>query len=85
MNTNELISEIIYYFIYFEMIEIDNDDDKISIAIEIANRLENAMCLNNLIAIFQVEVRKKSVNKQSEKRLDVLLLELENRKIMLEH
>jgi len=85
METNELISEIIYYFIYFKMIEIDNDDDKILIATEIANRLENAMCLNNLIKIFQVEIRKKAVNEQNIKRLDVLLVKLENRKIMLEH
>ena len=84
MEINEFISEIIYYFKYFKMIEIDNKKDKILIATEIADRLENMVFLENLVALFQLGIRKKSMNEQNQKRLDVLLVELKNRKTMLE-
>ena len=82
MNTNELISEIIYYFRYFKMIEIENYNDKIIISTEIYDRLENVVFLENLVERFQIQMRKSgSMNEQGKKRLNVLLLELENRKL----
>ena len=84
MNTNELTSEIIYYFKYFKMIEIDNYNDKIIVATEIYDRLESVVFLKNLVERFQAEMQKNiSMTEQNKKRLNVLLLELENRKLML--
>ena len=84
MNTNDLISEIIYYFKYFNMIEIENYNDKIIISMEIYDRWGNVIFLKNLVERFQIQMRKnRSMNEQSKKRLNVLLLELENRKLTL--
>ena len=85
MNMNKLINEIIYYFKYFKMLEIDNDE-KIIVAKEIIDRLENIVFLDNLAKRFKAEMQaKKSMKTQSKKRLDNLLLELQNRITRLEN
>ena len=84
MNEKKLINEIIYFFKYFKMLEID-DNEKIIISKELASRLESFIFLKNIAEMLQGEMQlKKSINAQIKKRLDVLFAELENRKIMLE-
>ena len=78
MNTNELINEIIYYFRYFKMLEIEIEENLI--AQDIVCRLENVEFLQNLAEIFQAKMKEKRFkSKRIRKRLRFVLLELENR------
>jgi len=81
MNTNELVNEIIYYYKYFKIIEVDNE---VLIASETAKELENIYFMESLLEILESEKQLKGfISFSNRKRLDVLLPELRNIKAMI--
>jgi len=81
MNTKKLVNEIIYYYKYFKIIEIDNEALIVS---EIARKLDNIDFIKSLLEILKSEKQLKGfISFSNRKRLAVLILELENIKAML--
>ncbi|MCL2838165.1 MAG: hypothetical protein FWE04_03740 [Oscillospiraceae bacterium] len=79
MNTYELVNEIIYYYKYFNIIEMDNE---VLIAKEVTSRIESIIFIENLLRRLHQEIRLKRFLRDR-KRLETFLIELENRKTML--
>ena len=81
MNINKLVNEIIYYYKYFKILDVDNE---VLIAAETAKELESIIFIKIFIKLLNYEIQENEfINFRNRKRLDVLLFELENRKEML--
>ena len=72
MNLEKLVSEVVYYCRYFEIVEVYND-------ILVVKNLEDMDFVGNLIKRLHKEIQLKTfINFADRKRLKILLAELQN-------